>query len=454
MDALDGDRLDTARRIFRAYDIRGICPEDIDEFVAFRVGLAFGTAIGRGRRVVVGRDVRVSSPKLARELIKGILKTGVDVVDIGVVPTPVLYYTVFNWKADGGIAVSASHNPPEWNGFKIVGKGGAVFAKGMGLDNIQKLYESGKFAVASEGKREDASGKAIEDYKKGISDRVSIAKKLRVGIDPGNGAYAELASGMLKALGAEVVSINDIRDGRFPSRSPEPKASNIGDLRNLVLKNHMDMGVAFDGDGDRALFVDDKGEVLEGDIIIALLAMMTLKKGEKVVYEVSCSKSIEDVVKERGGIPILSRVGHSYIFQKMTSEAAKMGGEISGHLYFSEMGNFDDGFYAAAKLIGALSSSEKSLSALLIDIPRYDRDVIEVESSDRAKFEIVERVKGKYNGSAAKVIDIDGVKVIGSGGWFLIRASNTSPKIKIVVEAESKEKLEALRKEALDAVRV
>ena len=454
MDALDGDSLDTATSIFRAYDIRGVSPDDIDEFVAFRVGLAFGTAIGRGSRVVVGRDVRLSSPRLARELIKGILKTGVDVIDIGVVPTPVLYYTVFNWKADGGIAVSASHNPPEWNGFKIVGKGGAVFAKGMGLDNIQKLYENGKFAVASEGKREDASGKAIEDYKKGISERVSIAKKLRIGIDPGNGAYAELAADMLKALGAEVSSINDIRDGRFPSRSPEPKASNIGDLRSLVLKNHLDMGVAFDGDGDRALFVDDRGEVLEGDIIIALLAMMTLKKGEKVVYEVSCSKSIEDVVKERGGIPVLSRVGHSYIFQKMASEGAKMGGEISGHLYFSEMGNFDDGFYAAAKLIGALSSSGKSLSALLSGIPRYSRDIVEIESSDRAKFEIIERVKERYSKSAAKVIDIDGVKVIGNGGWFLVRASNTSPKIKVVVEAENMERLEALRKEALDAIRI
>ncbi|MCL4364762.1 phosphomannomutase/phosphoglucomutase [Candidatus Marsarchaeota archaeon] len=431
--------------IFRAYDIRGIYPKDIDEKVAGRIGRAFAEYIGVGKRVLEGRDVRESSPTLSDSVVKAVLESGVDITYAGVVPTPLLGFAVSRYGVDGGIMVSASHNPPEWNGFKMYRKDGYVIGGSSGMEEIRKLAEGNSFAAdRPAGRIEDKSTEIRNAYMEFLLSRVGSMEGLKVGIDPGNGAYSGMASQLFTRKGAEVHAINDVADGRFPSRSPEPSPSTIIQLVELVKSDGLDIGVAFDGDGDRVLFVTGRGDVLGGDIVLALLIRQYVRAGEKVAYEVSCSKAVEDVLEERRGVPVLTKVGHSFFKDAMKRGGCTLGGEISGHMYFNEIYGNDDGLFAALKVAGMVAGSGKSLSDLAALIPRYVKISMEFRVDDNRKFRVVERIRDSVSRNGYEIIDIDGVKAVTEDGWFVIRASNTGPMIKMTAEARDKKRLEEL----------
>ncbi len=432
--------------IFRSYDIRGVYGKDIDEQLARKIGSAFGELIGPGKKVLVGRDVRVSSPSLADNLIKGVLGRGLDIVYAGVIPTPLLYFAISHYKLDGGITVSASHNPPEWNGFKVCRKDAYVVGLGTGLETMRESVKRDAFASTKEGKMVDRSTEITKEYLDSLAGKIGKLDGIRVGIDPGNGAYSGLATGIFRRKGAEVRAINDVPDGRFPSRSPEPNPKTITALIDLVKSEHLDMGIAFDGDGDRVLFVTEKGEVIGGDIALALMVKEYLKKGEKVAYEPTCSMSVEDEIAERGGVALLTKVGHSNFKEMMKREKARFGGEISGHMYFEETYGADDGLFAALKMAELLCRKKAGFSQLIGQLPRYVKYYAEFDTEDKKKFKAVEKASADFSKLGYRIIDIDGVKVITEDGWLLMRASNTGPKIKVAAEAKTQKRLLQLEK--------
>ena len=430
--------------VFRAYDIRGIYPKDIDEGFAGLAARAYATFL-RGKTVAVSMDVRISNEKLAKPFMDGLLESGLDVWFIGIAPTPLLYFAVAHYNLDGGVAVSASHNPPEWNGFKLCGRHAKVLGLGEGLDEIRDLMKAGNFArPASRGVQIDREASVKKDYEEFVLDNIKTGKKLKIGVDPGNGASSKFASGILSRMGMDVTTINDVPDGRFPSRNPEPKPETLGELSNLVKERGLDFGVAFDGDGDRAIFVDDKGEVFYGDKILALFVNNMLKPGDKVVYDVSCSDAVADTIDKKRGIPLVTRVGHSAIEARMLDENARIGGELSGHIYFRETYHYDDAFFATAWMTKLISDSGKRLSDLLGGLPKYKNAVKEVETEDSKKFKVIEKIKKSLEEKGVKKINLDGVKAVTEDGWFIIRASNTTPKIKIVAEAKTDRRLKEL----------
>ncbi|MDE1768218.1 MAG: phosphomannomutase/phosphoglucomutase [Candidatus Micrarchaeota archaeon] len=432
--------------VFRAYDIRGIYPKDIDEGFAKLAAKAYHKFLG-GKRIAVSMDVRISNKALTDPFIEGLLESGAEVWFIGVAPTPLLYFTVAHYGLDGGAAVSASHNPPEWNGFKLCGKHAKVFGWGEGLEKIKDLMVNEKFRIAeSKGRLIDKHDEVFAAYENFVIKNNRMEKRLRIGMDPGNGACCGFAANILSDAKQDVIAINNNPDGHFPSRSPEPKPETVGDLIKLVKKDRLDFGVAFDGDGDRAIFVDDKGNVLGGDTVLALFANNSIEPGDKVVYEVSCSDAVKEVVEKRHAVPLVSKVGHSYIETMMLESNARMGGEISGHMYFRESYYFDDAFFAAAKMVELLCKKDRKLSGLIAELPQYYKKTIEFEISDRVKFKVIDKVRENLLRSRKELITIDGVKLITDDGWFILRASNTGPKIKMVAEARTEGRLSELLK--------
>ncbi|MEM3258001.1 MAG: phosphomannomutase/phosphoglucomutase [Thermoproteota archaeon] len=434
--------------IFRAYDIRGIYPSEINEDVSELIGKGFGTFIGgAGKRIAVGRDVRLSSESLSNSLINGLTSVGIDVLDLGVVPTPVVYFAINHWNLDGGVVVSASHNPPEWNGFKLCREKARLVGSGLGLEEIKKLIQNENFKLSKDkgkvaNKREDI----LREYETFILDKITLKKSFKVGIDPGNGSCSCIAKEILEKFGLSVKAINDTPDGRFPSRSPEPTEESVLALKELIISENLNFGVAFDGDCDRALFIDDKGDILRGDIVLALFVKHFLEQGDRVVYEVSCSTIVEDEIKSKGGVPVLTRVGHSFILDKMISEKAKFGGEISSHLYFGDIYGLDDALFAVLKVAELLSLKEKSLSQLVDELPKYETYRENFEIPDVYKFKVIENIQEKFQREGYNIVTIDGVKVVENEGWFILRASNTLPQIKLTVEARNKESLQKLAK--------
>ncbi len=440
--------------IFRAYDIRGIYPKEIDEEFAERLGRAYGKYIGPGKKVVVGRDLRVSGEGLSKSLAKGILSTGVDITDAGEVPTPLLSFAVPYYGLAGGVAVSASHNPPEWNGFKMFKEDAYVISLGTGLETLKEMVKLNSFQKVKNGTITDKSKEIMKDYLGFLSGKVEGLEGLAVGIDPGNGSYSGIATETLGKKGAVVTSINDTPDGTFPSRSPEPKQSSITGLISLVKEAGLDMGVAFDADGDRSLFVTDTGTVVQGDLLMALLVKEYLKKGEKVAYEVSCSKVVEDMIKEKGGVPILTRVGYTNLRESMKRKGCRFGCEISGHVYFAEIYGSDDGLFTALKTAEMLAKSSKSFSELLAGLPKYVDKYEEFQVNDAVKQKVMDSITTELKKAGADVDTFEGTKVRTPKGWYLLRMSNTSPLIRCRAEAKDNveaEMLLSLAKEQLEA---
>jgi len=440
--------------IFRAYDIRGIYGRDLTEQVAERIGRALAAYLNGEGDMLVGRDVRHSSEPLARSLIKGMLSGGINVEDIGVVTTPILNFASAHYGRTGGVMVTASHNPPEWNGFKIWLKTGFI-SMGMGMERLRDLAIRGEFEAKSRG-RLVRNENAISDYIGYVAERIELADDLKIIVDPGNGSCSVLTPRIFEEIGIDVTAINSEPDGSFPAHPPEPSEETLTNVKRLVLDEEADFGAGFDGDGDRVVFVDDRGRVVSGTSILLLLIEEYLRenRGAAVVFEVSCSMIVEETIRRLGGRPVLSRVGHTYIVDRMIEEGAVLGGETSGHFYFRELYCFDDGLYACLKIAEILSKRDERLSDIIDSMPRYPRiPGMKFECPDNVKFRVVDELSREFKSMGYETLTIDGVKVIEDDGWFLIRASNTQPLIRLTVEARDEDSLKRLASYAEDRIR-
>lgn len=431
--------------IFRAYDIRGIYGVDLDENVAEIIGRALAELSGEGKSFVVGRDVRLSSKSLGRALTRGMVSGGLDIMDIGVVTTPLLYFATQFYGMDGGVMVSASHNPPEWNGFKML-LSGRFICMGMGMEDLMSIALKAAFKEARPGSVK-ANPNAIEDYMGYISERVNVRKEFRLAADPGGGSTTALMPMVFERVRTKAYIIYGEPDGSFSKHPPEPDERTLKELRRVVLDNDAEFGIGFDGDGDRAVFIDDRGRLVPSSTVLAILIMHYLSKnrGAPVVYEVSCSMAVEETIRALGGKPILSRVGHTYIHEKMISEGAVLGGETSGHFYFKDIYGFDDGIYAGLKVAEAISEDGRKLSEIVDSIPKYPEIPAKNYSCpDEVKFKVIDDLSEEIKSLGFRVITVDGIKVLTDDGWFLVRASNTQPLIRLTVEARDEEKLRKL----------
>lgn len=433
--------------IFREYDIRGIVEIDLTERVVELIGKSFGTYLQRqgGKKVSVGGDVRLSTERFRAALIKGLTSTGIDVIDIGVVPTPVQYFSLFRLTVDGGIMITGSHNPPEFNGFKMSVGQSSIY--GADIQKLREIIEKEDFLTGT-GKVRKVN--IIQDYIKDIAKRLDIKGKVKVVFDCGNGSASLVIEDLMKALGINAYFMYCEPDGTFPNHHPDPTiVEYIADLREQVLKLKADIGIAFDGDADRLGVIDDKGEIIWGDRLLILFARSILKekKGQKIIFEVKCSQALPEAIEAAGGEPIMWKTGHSLLKKKMKESGAVIGGEMSGHLFFADRYyGYDDAIYAAARLIELLSNEGKKASELLADVPQYfTTPEIRLEvDSDEEKFEIsrkaVEYFKKNY-----EVIDVDGVRILFGDGWGLVRASNTQPVLVLRFEARTPERLKEIQ---------
>ena len=435
--------------IFREYDIRGVVEKDLNGDVPFLIGRAYGseirTRLGGTPRVAVGCDNRPHSPHLASEIIRGIRSAGVDVVDVGTVPTPVLYYATEKIGTDGGLQITGSHNPPEYNGFKMVIKGRALY--GDAIQGLRKRIEGDDF-TNGEGKHEkqDIKPTYIDD----VGSRFKVQRPLKVVVDCGNGTGSLVAVDLLAKSGAEIIPLYCESDGTFPNHHPDPVVdANLRDLIALVKKEKADLGIAFDGDADRVGAVDEQGNIIRGDILLLLFGLDALERmgaPQKLVFDVKCTQALPEVYKAKGGIPIMWKTGHSLIKEKMKEEHAPVAGELSGHICFGEnYYGFDDALYGGCLLIQLVSRSSRPLSAMVDEFPKYvSTPEIRVEVTEETKFGIVDKAV-EYFRNDHEVIDVDGARVLFDGGWGLLRASNTQPVLVLRFEARTKEQLDAIQ---------
>ncbi|RLG04738.1 MAG: phosphomannomutase/phosphoglucomutase, partial [Thaumarchaeota archaeon] len=381
--------------IFRAYDIRGVYGEDLDEHVAEMIGSAYGTILGNRGKVVVGRDVRISGDVLARGVARGLSRAGCDVLMVGVVTTPMLYFSTIHFEADGGVQVTASHNPPEWNGFKLVKPGGATLSAGAGMEELKEIVINRRFREAErKGKIEDVDIQT--PYIEFMTSKFRLDRSLKIAVDYSNGAAAIAFPRIAEKLGLEIEAINETPDGRFPGHLPEPTEETLKDLQDLVIRVGADFGAGFDGDGDRVVFVDDRGRIIPGDITLAVYVKCLEKRG-KVVYDVSSSDALKEVILERGCEPVEMRVGRAFILNAVRELNAVIGGEKSNHFYFPEIWGFDDAIYATLRMAEIIVKSGKKLSQLVDEIPAYPSIPIKTfECPDEIKAKVVEEMTRHY----------------------------------------------------------
>jgi phosphomannomutase len=424
--------------ILREYDIRGIVGDTLNEADAYALGRAFGSkAHGEGARTIaVGRDGRTHSGMLEAELIRGLTESGMSVMQVGMGPSPMLYFATYYLDVDGGIQVTGSHNPADYNGFKLLLKGRSVFGA-----EIQEIGER-----AASGHWHDGRGTVEEvDIRTAYADRLLqdfSAKPFRVGWDAGNGAAGPILDMLVDRLPGHHHVIFSQVDGTFPNHHPDPTVeANLADLKALVAREQLDFGIAFDGDGDRIGAVDAKGRVIWGDQLLAILAEAVLKDlpGATIIADVKASQVLFDRVAELGGKPLMWKTGHSLIKAKMKETGAPLAGEMSGHIFFKHRWyGFDDALYAAVRLIEAVSVSGKSLTAIMDAMPKsVATPEMRFEVDEPRKFAIVEEVRDRLSADGAKVDATDGVRVSTSDGWWLLRASNTQDVL--VARAEAKD---------------
>jgi phosphomannomutase/phosphoglucomutase len=433
-------------QIFREYDIRGVVDKDLTPDVVRKLGQGFGThmtQLGR-RELIVGRDGRLSSKAFEDALIEGLISTGCHTINIGLCPTPVYYFSIFHLDKDGGIVVTGSHNPPEFNGFKVsIGKS-TIF--GEEIQNLKRLIEKGEF-VAGNGKL--SKKEIIRPYHDYIKKNIRIEKKMKVVIDAGNGTAGVVAGPLLRDLGCELEELYCEVDGRFPNHFPDPTIpGNLKDLIDRVRKTRADVGIGYDGDADRIGVVDDQGNIIWGDQLMILFSRDILKdkKGATFVAEVKCSQNLFNDIEKHGGKAIMYRTGHSLIKEKMREEKAALGGEMSGHIFFADRYfGYDDAIYASCRLIELLSKTDRKLSQLLNDVPKtFITPEIRFDCADEIKFKVIETVKEALR-KDYPVIDVDGVRVKFEDGWGLVRASNTQPALVLRFEALTQDRLSEIK---------
>jgi phosphomannomutase / phosphoglucomutase len=439
--------------IFREYDIRGIADEELlDEDVEL-LGRGLATYLIRhsGRIICLGRDCRLSGSRLHDALLKGLLASGCTVLDIGVVPTPVLYYSAVHFKADGAVMITGSHNPPEYNGFKTVCGTGTLH--GEAIQEVYKLitgadFESGQGSV----KEVDA----VSPYVAEIVQQFKFDRKVPVVIDAGNGTAGPVIHRVLEKLNVDAKELFFEMDGNFPNHHPDPTVlSNLEDLQREVVKSKAELGIAFDGDSDRIGAVDERGEVVFGDMLLLIFGreILSRKPGSTFIGEVKCSQIMYDKLKELGGNPIMYKTGHSLIKAKMKQEHAELAGEMSGHMFFADRYyGYDDAIYAACRLLEIVSKSGKPLSHQMEGIPTlYSTPELRVDCPDDVKFKVIGKVADRLK-QHHQVVDVDGVRVPFENGWGLVRASNTQPVLVMRFEATSKELLTRYQDEIESAV--
>jgi phosphomannomutase / phosphoglucomutase len=434
--------------IFRQYDIRGIAGKDMTDEDVVLIGKGIGTYLAQqGQQfVAVGRDCRLTSDDYAERLIQGLTATGCRVVDIGVCPTPVAYFAIRHLNTQGCVMVTASHNPPEYNGFKICSGVDSVF--GEQIQQIRKIIDDGAFI---EGRADVDSYEILPDYIEYVLDNIELKDPLRVGIDAGNGTGGITSVPIIENLGCEVHELYTEMDGTFPNHEADPTVpANMSDLIALVKEKQLDVGLAFDGDADRLGVVDADGTLVYGDQLMILFSreILARKPGAVFVSEVKCSQTMYDDIEKNGGVPIMWKTGHSMIKKKMKEVNAELAGEMSGHLFFADRYlGYDDAVYAACRLLEILADRKQTIGSLLADVPAtFNTPEIRMDCPDALKFDLVARVT-EYFRQRERVIDIDGVRVLFEGGWGLVRASNTQPALVLRFEAISKERLAEIQEQ-------
>jgi phosphomannomutase / phosphoglucomutase len=434
--------------IFREYDIRGIAETDLHSPGIELLGRAIGTYMRRhyGPRVNVGRDVRLSGDRLRDALVAGLRAAGCEVTDVGRVPTPLLYYSVQHLGCDGGVMITGSHNPPEYNGFKIVAGGGTIY--GDQIQELRRIIESGDFATGAGSEREfDIATPYVEE----ITSQFHFSRPVKVVVDAGNGVAGPVMHRVLSRLNVEATELFFEMDGRFPNHHPDPTVEeNLDLLRQAVADTGAELGIAFDGDADRIGAVDEHGRVVWGDYLLLIYAreILSRKPGATFIGEVKCSQVMYDELNKLGANAIMYKTGHSLIKAKMKQEHAELAGEMSGHMFFKDRYyGFDDALYAACRLLEIVAASGKPLSAQTDGLPvMVNTPEIRVDTPDELKFEVVRRVAEHFR-RTRQIVDVDGARILFPQGWGLVRASNTQPVLVMRFEAPTQELLNEYRRE-------
>jgi len=433
--------------IFREYDIRGVVSEDFPEDVVVLLGKAFGTYVREkgGKTLSLSGDVRLSTPTLKKAFAKGLLSTGVDVVDVGIVPTPVNYYSMFTLDVDGAVQITGSHNPSNMNGIKLSYDKKAVYGKD--IQYLKSLIESATFAT---GEGHFSKKEILEEYKQMVISKIKLEKSVKVVMDCGNATAGLAAPEIYKAIGCEVTELFSDVDGSFPNHHPDPTvAKNLVDMIAEVKKGGYDFGIAFDGDVDRVGIVDNKGEIIWADYIIIMMLDEIFEKypGTGVVFDVKCSQALEERIVEKGGKPIMWKTGHSLIKQKMKEENLPFSGEMSGHIFIKDdYFGFDDAMYVGARFAQMVSRSKETLAERMAELPKYfSTPEMRLEcENDEIKFEI-SRKADNYFKAHYDCIDVDGVRIKFGDGWGLVRSSNTQPVIVTRFEAKTEARLNEIK---------
>lgn len=442
--------------VLKAYDIRGVVDKEINEVDAYFIGRAFGTILSQRNKktCVLGYDGRHTSVPYSKECARGLAESGIDVIVVGLMPTPGVYYSMKKLGTDAGFIISASHNPKEYNGFKMLTQEGPFW--GDDIQEIGRIAKAGNFANGNGKITENKEIKA--DYIKFLLSQFKGGKKiLNVVWDAGNGADGAILEDVVKQLPGKHKTIFADVDGDFPNHHPDPSvAKNMVDLQREVVDGGFDLGIAFDGDGDRLGVVDSTGYVLYGDQLLLVFAREFLKdhKGEKVMSEVKASKVLYDDITKNGGIPLMWKPGHSALKAKMATDNIKLAGETSGHVYWGENYNFDDGIYSAMKLLNILSNSDRTLHQIIEALPKtYGTSEIRATVGDEEKFRISKELAEKLRKDGRDFVDVDGVRANLPDGWWLVRASNTQPDLTIRCEALSEDGLDRVKDDLVEQLK-
>ena len=444
------------KSIFRQYDIRGVVDKDLTNETLFLIGKGYGTFLRRQnlKTAVIGGDARLSTPQFKENFINGMLATGIDVVDIGEVATPVLYFAIWKLQTDGGVMITASHNPAEYNGIKLNQGLQSVF--GEQIQEIlqlilQKNFESGNGQLSQ-------NNEIDEIYKNYIVENIKLKRPVKVIVDGGNGAGGPYLPEILRRLGCEVTEMYCEPDGTFPNHHPDPTVEKyMTDLIDAVKKSDAEVGLGLDGDADRIGVIDENGKMLFGDQILNIIVRDFLKNnhGEKIIGDVKCSKNFFDDIEKYGGIPIMFKTGHANIKSKMQAENLKVSGEMSGHVFLKDRYlGFDDAIYVCARFVEIMSKTVEPVSTFLADQPKmFNTPELHIQSTDDEKFAVVNRVRDSFIKEDYDVNTIDGMRITFDDGWALCRASNTTPVLVLRFEAETEKRLNEIRKLVEDRVK-
>jgi phosphomannomutase / phosphoglucomutase len=444
-----------APHIFREYDIRGLHETELTDETAEAVGRAFATVIRRegGRRVALGRDVRPSSLRLADGAERGMVAAGLEVARVGVVPTPALYYAVAAWGLDGGMQITGSHNPPEFNGFKMTKVKLPLY--GAEIQGMRAMIERGDL---ESGAGTAAERPVLDEYRAALIERLASPRGLHVVMDCGNGCAGTVVPQVFERMGHRVDPLFAELDGSFPNHLPDPTVPKLlVALQEEVRRRGADLGIGFDGDADRIGAVDASGRIVWGDQILALLARDVLGRvpGARIVFDVKCSQGLAEDIAAHGGVPEMWKTGHSLLKSRLHETGAPIAGEMSGHMFFNEgWYGFDDALFAAGRLLRYVAGSGKTFAELVDSIPRYfATPETRLACSEERKFAVVDEVREEFRARGLKVIDIDGARVEFGDGWGLVRASNTQPALVVRFEARTPERLEEIKRTFMEPLK-